>query len=178
MATSSEPTLSLRTGHEKYVAVSERWSGPALLALRLLLGWHFFFAGITKVLEPGWSAQGFLMGVGDANPFAGFFAAMAGSDLLPLIDALNMWGLTLIGLGLLVGGAVRWCAFWGSVMMWFYWAASLPLANSIFVDDHIVYIALLFMLGAFAAGRYYGVDEYVERSSIVQSNPWLKYLLG
>jgi thiosulfate dehydrogenase [quinone] large subunit len=100
------------------------------------------------------------------------------NDWLWLIDPLNGWGLTLVGLGLFLGAAVRWCAFCGSLMMLFYWAASLPLANSIRIDDHIVYIALLFMLGAFEAGRYYGVDEHVERSSIVQNNPWLNYLLG
>jgi thiosulfate dehydrogenase [quinone] large subunit len=180
MATETEPKeLRLRTGHETFVNVSETWSGPALLALRVMIGWHFFFAGVTKIIAGDWSAQGFLANaVADANPFLGFFQAMANSSLLPLIDILNMWGLTLVGLGLLVGGAVRWCAFWGSIMMWFYWAASLPLAHSVFVDDHIIYIALLFMLGAFGAGRYYGVDEYVESSSIVQNNRWLRYLLG
>jgi thiosulfate dehydrogenase [quinone] large subunit len=175
----SEPTLPIRTGHETYVEVSERWSGPALLIMRLLIGWHFFLAGIHKVLQPGWSSKGFLLNaVGPSNPFAGFFEAMANSSFLWLIDIMNMTGLTLLGIGLIVGALVRWCAFWGSIMMWFYWMASLPLKNSVFVSDHVVYIALLFFLGAFGAGRYRGVDEYVEDMEFVQDYPWLRYILG
>lgn len=175
-----ESSLPIRTGQETYVEVSERWSGPALLVMRLLIGWHFFLAGMHKILEPGgWTAKGFLLGaVGGANPFAGFFEAMAQSSLLPVIDVMNMAGLTLIGLGLIFGVLVRWCAFWGSIMMWFYWMAALPLDNSVFVNEHVIYIALLFFLGAFGAGRYYGLDKYVEEMEFVQNYPWLKYVLG
>jgi thiosulfate dehydrogenase (quinone) large subunit len=45
---------------------------------------------------------------------------MAGS---PLIDMLNAWDLTLTGLGLMLGALTRFNAFWGAVMMMFYWAA-------------------------------------------------------
>jgi thiosulfate dehydrogenase [quinone] large subunit len=97
-----------------------------------------------------------------------------------------MWGLTLTGLALILGAFVRWSAFWGAVMMLFYWLASLqgglltglPLAHGWVVDDHIVYAALLFGLGAIGAGRIVGVDEYLESTSIVENNPWLRYLLG
>lgn len=56
--------------------------------------------------------------------------------------------------------------------------AGLPLAHGWVVDDHIVYAALLFGLGAIGAGRIIGVDEYLESTSIVEANPWLRYLLG
>jgi thiosulfate dehydrogenase [quinone] large subunit len=41
-----------------------------------------------------------------------------------------------------------------------------------------VYAILLFGLGAFGAGRILGLDAYLEDLEIVQSNPWLRYLLG
>jgi thiosulfate dehydrogenase [quinone] large subunit len=111
------------------------------------------------------------------------FVAMAGN---PLIDILNMWGLTLTGLALILGVAVRWSAFWGAVMMLFYWAAALqggllaglPLAHGWVIDDHIVYAALLFGLGAIGAGRILGLDARIEEMSFVQNNRWLRYLLG
>lgn len=181
MATQSstqEPTTALRTGHEKYIELSETWSGPAMLVMRVLIGWHLFFAGITKVIDPGWSASGYLLNaVPEGNPFAGLWPYLA-NNWLWLLDPLNQWGLTLVGLALIFGVAVRWSAFWGSIMMWFYWASSLPLAHSVFVDDHIIYIALLFALGAFGAGRYYGLDKYIERMDFVKRNRWLRYLLG
>jgi thiosulfate dehydrogenase [quinone] large subunit len=169
-------TAETRTGGG--FEISTTWFGPALVLLRVLIGWHFLYAGLTKVLNPGWSAEGFLLNaVPEGNPVPGLWTTLA-SDWLWLIDPLNAWGLTLVGLALIVGVAVRWSAFWGSVMMLFYWLAALPLANSILIDDHVIYVAVLFGLGAFGAGRYYGVDEYLEEYSVVQNNSWLKYLLG
>jgi thiosulfate dehydrogenase [quinone] large subunit len=108
---------------------------------------------------------------------------MAGS---PLVDALNMWGLALTGLALILGVLVRWSAFWGAVMMLFYWASSLqggllaglPLEHGWVVNDHIVYAALLFGLGAFGAGRILGLDARIEKTDFVRNNPWLRYFLG
>jgi len=157
---------------------SETWIGYALLALRLVMGWTLFYAGVTKVLDPAWSAEGFLLNaIPEGNPFTGFWATLA-SDWLWLVDPLNQWGLTLVGLALLLGAFVRWSAFWGAIMMLFYWAASLPLANGLVIDDHVVYAMLLFGLGAFGAGRILGLDEFLEDASIVQRNPWLRYVLG
>jgi thiosulfate dehydrogenase [quinone] large subunit len=108
---------------------------------------------------------------------------MAGN---PTIDLLNVLGLTLVGLALLVGAFVRFSAFWGGVMMFFYWLAALeggllaglPLAHGWVVDDHLVYVFLLFGLGASGAGRILGVDAWLEETSVVENNLWLKYLLG
>jgi thiosulfate dehydrogenase [quinone] large subunit len=131
-----------------------------------------------------WTAAGYLANaIPPGNPFTGAFAAMAGS---PLVDALNVWGLTLTGLALIPGVLVRWSAFWGAIMMLFYWAAALqggllaglPLEHGWVVDDHVVYAALLFGLGAFGAGRILGLDAYLERTSVVRNNPWLRYFLG
>jgi len=63
-------------------------------------------------------------------------------------------------------------------MMLFYWAASLPLAHAILIDDHVVYALLLFGLGAFGAGRILGLDRRIEETELVGANPWLRYLLG
>jgi thiosulfate dehydrogenase [quinone] large subunit len=150
-----------------------------------------FQGGITKLVtyldaDPtnDWTAAGYLANaIPPGNPFTGAFAAMAGS---PLVDALNVWGLTLTGLALIPGVLVRWSAFWGAIMMLFYWAAALqggllaglPLEHGWIVDDHVVYAALLFGLGAFGAGRILGLDAYLERTSVVRNNPWLRYFLG
>jgi thiosulfate dehydrogenase [quinone] large subunit len=170
---------------------SEHWIGYAILVLRVVMGWTLFQGGITKLVtyldanpENNWTAAGFLANaIPQGNPTRELFISMAGS---PIVDILNMWGLTLTGLALILGAFVRWSAFWGAVMMLFYWLASLqgglltglPLAHGWVVDDHIVYAALLFGLGAIGAGRIVGVDEYLESTSIVENNPWLRYLLG
>lgn len=154
------------------------------------MGWTLLQGGLTKLVtyldsnpDNNWTAAGFLTHLPEENPLADFFASMAGSAL---VDILNMWGLTLIGLALTLGAFVRWSAFWGAVMMRFYWLASLhggllsglSLAHGRVVDDHIVYAVLLFGLGAFGAGRILGLDDYLEDTSVVQNNRWLRYLLG
>ena len=182
-------------GRRVSFAYSEHWVGYSLVFLRVVMGWTLLQGGLTKLVtyldgDPAnnWSAAGYLdpttpFGVTQANPLADFFAGISGSGL---IDILNMWGLTLAGLALILGVFVRFSAFWGAVMMFFYWLAALqggimaglPLAHGWVVDDHIVYIFLLFGLGAFGAGRILGVDEYLESTSLVQNNRWLRYFLG
>lgn len=178
-------------GRQTHFEYSETWIGYALIALRVTMGWVLLQGGLTKLItyldataENNWTAAGYLANaIPQGNPFAGLFASMAGN---PLVDVLVMWGLTLTGLGLIVGAFVRWNAFWGAVMMLVFWAASLegglaaglPLAHGWVVDDHIVYAALLFGLGAIGAGRILGVDQYLESLGVVETYPRLRYLLG
>jgi thiosulfate dehydrogenase [quinone] large subunit len=170
---------------------AEHWVGYSLFLLRIVMGWTLFQGGVTKLVtyldanpENNWTAAGFLMNaIPEGNPLTGLFAAMA---QMPFIDLLNMWGLTLTGLGLILGAFVRWNAFWGAIMMLFYWLASLqggllaglPLAHGWVVDDHIVYAVLLFGLGAFGAGRILGLDAYLEDMEFVRNTPVIRYLLG
>lgn len=158
--------------------------GYAIVALRVIMGWTLFQGGIVKILDPEWTAAGFLQfAIPEGNPFTVQFANMAGS---PVIDFLVPWGLTLTGLGLILGALVRWNAFWGAFMMIMFWAASLtgglaagfPLEHGWFVDDHMVYAILLFGLGALGAGRLYGLDAIIEDLPTVVKNKWLKFFLG
>lgn len=171
-------------GQEVSVPISKTWVIYALVALRVAMGWIFLQAGLTKLFNPNWTAAGFLQNaIPEGNPFLPLWQSMAGS---PLVDALNVWGATLIGICLILGLLVRWSAFWGALLMLFYWAsalqggllAGLPLAHGWVIDEHIVYILLLFGLGAFGAGRVLGLDARLEQTEFVQRNPWLKYLLG
>ncbi|MFB6170042.1 MAG: DoxX family membrane protein [Haloarculaceae archaeon] len=178
-------------GRETHFEYSDHWVGYAVIALRVVMGWTLFQAGLTKLLtyldaNPGndWTAAGFLAhGIPEGNPFGGAWAAMAGN---PAVDGLVMWGLTLTGLGLVLGALVRWNAFWGAVTMLLFWAASLegglaqglPVAHGWVIDDHVVYAALLFGLGAIGAGRLLGVDAHLERFEVVRTNRWLRLLLG
>ncbi|WP_148413155.1 DoxX family protein [Haloferax sp. KTX1] len=170
---------------------SERWVGYSLFLLRVVMGWTLFQGGVTKLVtyldaDPSnnWTAAGFLAnGIPEGNPLMGLWGSMAGS---PLIDMLNMWGLTLAGLAIILGAFVRFSAFWGAIMMLFYWAAALeggilaglPLAHGWVVDDHIVYAVLLFGLGAFGAGRILGVDAYLENMEFVRRNRWMSLVMG
>ncbi len=178
-------------GRETDFEYSERWIGYSIVIMRVVMGWVLFQGGVTKLVTyldappaNDWTAAGFLANaIPEGNPFTGMFAAMAGSAT---VDLLVMWGLTLTGLGLIVGALVRWNAFWGAVMMLMFWMASLtgglmqglPVAHGWVVDDHLVYAVLLFGLGAIGAGRILGLDARIEELGLVKRNRWLRYLLG
>ena len=155
--------------------LDSRYAITAIVSLRVLVGWLFFYSGITKVLDPEWTASGYLLhGVPEGNPFGEIWVVLAG---MPLVDVLFQSGLTLVGLGLILGAFTRWNAFWGSVMMLLVWASSLPLENGVVVDEHIVYIAVLFGLSAVGAGHVAGLDSYLE-SILAEDFPWLGYLMS
>lgn len=176
-------------GQDVNFQYSETWIGYSVLGLRLVMAWVFLQAGIEKLLDPEWSAAGYVnpetpFGVTEANPMAEFFGSLAATP--GFVDPLVVYGQILIGLALLVGLLVRWAAFWGAVMMLLFWlaslqggiAAGLPVEHGYVVNSDVVYALLLFGLGAVGAGRILGLDERLEQTSVVRNNPWLKYLLG
>ena len=171
-------------GKDMPVEYAATAASRALVALRIIMGWVMFQGGIVKVLDPSWTAAGYLThAIPEGNPLASWFAGMAGSAT---IDFLVPWGLTLTGIGLIFGIFTRWSAFWAAFMMMMFWAASLtgglaaglPVAHGWVVDDHLVYAVLLFGLGAFGAGRMFGLDAWIEELEFVKTNSWLKYFLG
>ena len=178
-------------GRETNFEYSEHWIGYALVGLRVVMGWVLLQGGLTKLVtyldgnpETNWTAAGYLANaIPEGNPFMGLFADMAGSGL---VDILVMWGLTLTGIGIILGAFLRWNAFWAAVMMMMFWAASLtgglmqglPLAHGWVVDDHLVYAMLLFGLGAIGAGRILGVDGFLEELDFVKENRWVRLLMG
>lgn len=170
---------------------SETWLAYSLLGLRLVMAWVFLQAGLEKLAEGGWtnlggfSAEGFLVhGVAEANPMKGLYLFFA--EFLWLVEPMVMFGQILIGLALLFGILVRFAAFCGALMMSMFWMgawqggllAGFPVEHGYFVDSSLVYVLLLFGLGAWGAGRIVGLDARLERTDLVRNNPSLRYLLG
>lgn len=153
-------------------------SVKALALLRIALGWLFFYAGITKVLNPAWSSKGYLLG---AKTFSGFYAWLASDGILPVVDFLNEWGLTLIGASLILGIGVRLSGLLGAAMMLLYWFPVLEFPkvdHGYLVDDHVVYALALLYFSASRAGRAYGLEEWCTRLPICAKFPRLRAWLG
>ena len=47
----------------------------AITVLRVLVGWHFLYEGLTKLTSPSWSAAGYLKQA--KGPLAGAFQSLA-----------------------------------------------------------------------------------------------------
>jgi len=136
----------------------------AVFLSRVALGVLFFYAGITKVLNPNWSAAGYL---NSAKTFPGLFQWFASAGNLGWINFVNEWGLTLIGLALLAGLLVRWASLGGILLMILYYLPILqfPYAgeHSFLVDEHIIYMTALFVLFASNAGTFWGLDSFLPK---------------
>lgn len=134
----------------------------SLFFLRISLGWLFFYAGITKVLDSTWSAAGY---IGSAQTLHSFFAWFLQPNILPLVNLVNEWGLTLIGVSLILGIFVRFSAILGAILMVLYYLVVLNFPyvgeHGYIVDEHIIYIFGLLTLATFQAGKVWGLGNKI-----------------
>ena len=120
-----------------------------MIALRITLGWYFLYAGFSKIINPDWSAAGYL---NTAKTFTGFYAWLASPSMIDVVNFFNEWALLIIGLSVLLGIFVKWTAPVGAVMMILYYFPILtfPTAGHGFiVDEHLIYAAALMLLAAY-----------------------------
>lgn len=159
------------------------YSGPqltALVALRFAIGWHFFYEGVSKAVNAYWTAAGFL----DQSQglLSGLFKDLAASpSTLAVVDVLNVWGLILVGLGLMLGALTRTAATAGIVMLSLYYLATPPwpgLAYTIpaegsylFVNKTLVEAFALTVTLLFSTGHIVGLDRLVRLARSPGSAP-------
>ncbi len=129
---------------------------------RIALGSFMLYAGVSKLLSQNWSAQMYLE---KAQTFSSFYQWLAQPDILPFVNIGNSWGLTLLGVSLILGIFVRLSGFLGAVLMLLYYFPILhfPIAGerALLIDEHIIYALLLLSFSAGAAGRIFGVDRWL-----------------
>jgi uncharacterized membrane protein YphA (DoxX/SURF4 family) len=149
--------------------MSEKNSAPVWLLtfLRILVGWHFLYEGIVKLVTPSWSAGPYLLE--STWIFSGLFRAMAANHaVLSVVNFLNIWGLLFIGAGLLIGLFTRTAAWSGALLLLFYYIARPPFVgimdgnamegDYIWVNKNLIEMVLLILLARIPAGWMYGSD--------------------
>ena len=157
-----------------------------VLALRLMFGYAFLSAGLSKLLEGAWTAQGYLAfgAAANGNPLAGMYAWMADTSwVLAFVDVAVPFGQVAIGLGLIVGLLVRLAAFFGAFMMTMFYFGNWAVEHG-FVNSDMAYALVFLAIAAFGAGRIIGLDRYVETyefadgRTLLEKYPRLDYVLG
>ena len=147
-----------------------RWPMVAITVLRVLVGWHFLYEGIAKLSSPSWSAAGYLKQA--RGPFAGLFKSLAAQpDLLANADLITMWGLTAVGLLLMLGLFTRLASLGGiGFILLFYlcnppfvgYFYSIPSEGSyLIVNKNLVELGALVVILVTGSGRYAGLDRIV-----------------
>ena len=141
-----------------------------VVALRLLIGWHFLYEGLSKLTAPAWSAKGFLLQ--SRGPTAELFRWMAADpERLELVNQLNMWGLTLIGLGLILGCFTRLASASGILVVLLFYLCNPPFVGYFYsiptegsyliVNKNLVELAALAVILVTGSGLVMGLDRII-----------------
>ena len=154
-------------------------TGTAILLLRIFLGWLMFYSGISQVTNVHWSAAEFLKSAITCPQLYGWLAS---PSVLPTINFLNSWGLTLLGLSLIFGLLVRLSSSLGMVLMLLYYLPGLSFPfirpNGCLVDDHIIYLFVLYLFIVSSAGRIYGLDSIWTKTRFAKKHPKITKFLA
>jgi len=145
-----------------------------LVALRILLGWYFLYEGLVKIANPDWSSFGYLMD--SQGIFAGMFQSMASNtDVVTVIDWLNKWGLTFIGIGLMFGFLTQLALFFGMFLLVMYYLSHPPLASVsyvlpqegsyLWVNKTLIEIFAMAVLLVFPTSHIFGIDRFIFKSN-------------
>jgi uncharacterized membrane protein YphA (DoxX/SURF4 family) len=144
----------------------------ALTIVRIVIGWHFLYEGISKIMAAGWTSAPYL--AGSKWIFAPLFTAMTGSPAaIAIIDFINIWGMVLIGLGLILGLFTRWAAVGGTLMLFFYFVAYPPLpgymfgvpveGNYLWVNRNLIELFALALFIFLSREYHFSLDRLIER---------------
>ena len=141
-----------------------------LVVLRVLIGWHFLYEGIAKLLNPYWTSASFL--TESKWILSDLFQSIAANPTaLRVVDALNVWGLIAIGLGLLIGCFSQLASIAGMVLLLLYYVCSPPLVgykysmpmegSYLIVNKVLIEMAALLVLTLFPSSHLIGIDRLI-----------------
>jgi thiosulfate dehydrogenase (quinone) large subunit len=165
----------------------------ALAVARMLLGFIFLWAFLDKLFGLGfstcrdkmdavhvgcsqaWSAGGSptagFLGHATKGPFSSAYHNLGGHGW---VDWLFMAGLLGVGVGLLLGVAVRLSTVVGSIMLLLMWSSLLWPAQNPLVDEHLVYITVLLALNFSNSQQRWGMRERWLKTGLVKAAPFLE----
>lgn len=149
-----------------------------LAIVRVLTGWWFFHAGVTKLIEdglafsygPAYMQQMTGTALGPIPVWMGNNLAWLIAPGVPLFE-------TLIGLALMAGLLTRLASVGGVFFMTLFWIGNAGFGHGL-VNGDLMGLLLFMTVLVLGAGRYYGLDAIVERTRFVEQRPKLRYLLG
>ena len=157
-----------------------RTQQAALVLLRTLIGWHFLYEGLVKLVWPAWTRAGVPLGRfssagylrSSTGPLADVFRAFADASWLPWLDLLMAWGLLLVGLGLMLGLFTQLACAGALVLLALFYLSWLPTrgvyepgteGNYLLVNKNLVEAAAVAVVLAFRTGRIAGLDLLLAR---------------
>ena len=152
----------------------------AITVLRVIVGWHCLYEGIAKLTSPSWSAAGYMKV--SRGPFAGFFHWIASQpQLLDTANLITMYGLTIIGVLLILGLFTRVAAIGGIVLVLLFYICNPPFVGFFYsipsegsyliVNKNLVEVCALAVILLTRSGLFAGLDRIVHRLVFPRVHP-------
>src|SRR5262249_4149919 len=134
------------------------------------VGWHFLYEGLTKLTSPGWSAAGYMKQA--RGPFAELFRWIASNpNLLDNANAITMWGLTIVGVLLILGLFTRLASLGGIAFILLFYRRNPPFVGYFYsiptegsylvINKNLVEVCALIVIFLTGSGRFAGLDRIV-----------------
>jgi len=136
-----------------------------LAVLRIVVGVIFLWAFLDKAFGLGFGTPAAKSWIHGGSPTTGYLKSLHGpfaGALQPLagqawVDWAFMLGMLSVGAALITGIALRAAAIGGTLLLTLLWISSLPLQTNPFIDEHIVYGIVLWVLASAKAGHTWGM---------------------
>ena len=153
----------------------------SLTILRVAIGWHFLYEGLVKIMNPAWTARPFLEGsrwiFGDL-----FRWLISGNTGMWIVDTVNAYGLTIIGLALILGLFTRVALWSGITLLLMYYLAYPPFGgfsygapsegSYLIVNKNLVELFAMILLAFSRSDRFFGFDMLRKKKiKVIQKEP-------
>jgi thiosulfate dehydrogenase [quinone] large subunit len=137
--------------------------------IRILLGWIFLWGFLDKLFGLGYATSSADAWINGGSPTSGylnfaaggifgdFYHSIAGNALVDWIFMLALLGM---GIALILGIGMRIATYGGTLFMLMLWSSHVPPTNNPLVDEHIIYIFVLWGLLLLKAGRIFGLGNW------------------
>jgi uncharacterized membrane protein YphA (DoxX/SURF4 family) len=151
-----------------YSTLKNRLVPASLALLRIIIGWHFLYEGLAKILNPEWTSGTFLEG--SRWIFGDLFRWMiSGNTGMWIVDTGNAYGLALIGVALILGIFTRLALWSGVSLLLLYYLAypsfggfsyGAPSEGSyLIVNKNLIELFAMILLALTDAGMFFGLDK-------------------
>ena len=166
----------------------------AIAALRIVMGWVFFYAGLEKLFNFGgtgtaFSAAGWLKtqtggtwpGVDPTtivNPTHNLWVWIgSNAPIVSIVSTMVVLGELAIGLALILGLGTRAASALGTLLMLLLVVSGFNFGTGI-ANEQLVFAIVTAFLGYMAAGDAFGLDVLLEKTAAVRRRPGLRYVLA
>ncbi len=141
-----------------------------LVILRVVIGWHIFYEGFAKVINPDWSSVGYLLD--SKGLFAEVFYTIANNTtLLQVADTLNIWGLMIIGFCLMAGLFEKAASIGAILLIGLYYLSHPPMigytydapgeGSYLLINKNLIEIVAVSINLVFPNSRLVGLDRLI-----------------